>query len=291
VRYRILTSAVLVAGLLVVGPAHPTESAAAALPVLQVPLPATDPAFATTVGARPTDLTGGRVVAYDPRGQGQAVVVFGDLASARHVAVYVPGSGTDLRHLAIKDRPWRRTLGAARSLAEEARRLHPDEPTAVVAWLGYDAPDDLFDSADGDLARSGAPALVRYVDGLRAAGPAGRHVTIVGHSYGTVLFSVAGSALDADDLVALGSPGLRVRRAADLDTRARLWVALADDDWIRRVPNRRIGDLGHGTDPASPEFGARLLPTRDTAGHDGYLAPGTDSLRAVARVVTGQATS
>jgi hypothetical protein len=119
----------------------------------------------------------------------------------------------------------------------------------------------------------------------------GRHLTVVGHSYGTVVVALAcRDAADdfaADDVVAIGSPGMHADHAADLGTRARVWVGLAEHDWIRRVPNMRIGKYGHGAEPSDPDFGARILPTRDTTGHDGYLAPGTDSLRAVAEVVTG----
>jgi hypothetical protein len=277
----------LTATMLVVGPARPAAATPAPLPAIHVPAPATDPAFAKAVGARPADLTGGQVVTYRRGNGGRAIVVFGDLATATHVAVYVPGSGTDLRHLATKDRPWRRTLGAARSLAEESNRLRPAEPTAVVAWLGYDAPADILESASDDLAEHGAPELVRYVHSLRAPG---RHLTVVGHSYGTVVAALASrdaAADSVDDLVALGSPGMHADHAADLGTHARVWVGLAEHDWIRRIPNMRIGHYGHGAEPADPDFGARILPTRDTAGHDGYLAPGTDSLRAVAEVVTG----
>jgi hypothetical protein len=51
---------------------------------------ATDPG-----GPRPA----GRLLGYDPRGDGRVILVLGELASARRVAVIVPGSGWSLRKL------------------------------------------------------------------------------------------------------------------------------------------------------------------------------------------------
>ena len=63
-------------------------------------------------------------------------------------------------------------------------------------------------------------------------------------------------------------------RAADLGG-ARVWSALAPADWIRRIPQLRLFDLGHGRRPSNPAFGARPLPTAGVAGHDYYLTPGS----------------
>ncbi|PWW23072.1 alpha/beta hydrolase family protein [Geodermatophilus normandii] len=216
----------------------------------------------------------GTVIGCDPAGRGLAVVVLGDLATAAHVTVLVPGSDVDLARLA---RPfaWAQALAGAGGPG-----------LAVVVWVGYGTPDGLgVDAAGGRLARAGAAALVRFVDDLRT----GAHVTVVGHSYGAVVTALAARHLAADDLVLLGSPGARADSVAGLGTRARVWAGRADDDWIGRVPNVRVGDLGHGADPADPDFGARAVPVDGVAGHDGYLAPGTASLTAVAAVATGRA--
>jgi hypothetical protein len=55
-------------------------------------------------------------------------------------------------------------------------------------------------------------------------------------------------------------------------------------DWIRWVPGVRLFELGHGTRPTDRGFGARVFPTADVADHDHYLAPGTDSLTALAGI-------
>jgi hypothetical protein len=203
------------------------------------------------------------------------------VAEAEHVVVLVPGSDIDLRTL--DDDPARRPMAWARSLAATAGRS-----TAVVLWVGYETPQGLgYDAAAGRLARAGAPLLVDEVAKLRAAGA--RHVTVVAHSYGTVVAGLAASALAADDLVLLGSPGVRASSVADLHTSARVWAGRAAQDWIRFVPHVRVGDLGHGADPAAPGFGALPLPVEGVPAHEGYLLPGSPTLAAIAAVVRGEA--
>ncbi|WP_143030208.1 alpha/beta hydrolase [Pseudonocardia oroxyli] len=222
-----------------------------------------------------------RVLGCDPAGRGRAVVAIGDVATAANVVVLVPGSDIDLHTL---DGSPRRPMTWARSLAASVGR-----DTVVVLWVGYETPQGLgYDAAAGRLARAAAPALVAEVAALRAGGA--RHVTVVGHSYGSVVVGIAAPALDADDLVLLASPGVRAESVEDLHTRARVWVARAGQDWIRFVPHVRLGDLGHGADPAAPGFGARPLPVDGLRAHDGYLLPGSPTLAAVAGIARGEAT-
>ncbi|MFD0822411.1 alpha/beta hydrolase, partial [Micromonospora zhanjiangensis] len=64
-------------------------------------------------------------------------------------------------------------------------------------------------------------------------------------SYGALVVGLAAPALgpQVTDLVALGAPGMGADRMDRLGTGARVWAALAPDDWIRRVPEVRIGRL------------------------------------------------
>nr|WP_239029057.1 alpha/beta hydrolase [Pseudonocardia acidicola] len=167
------------------------------------------------------------------------------------------------------------------------------DDTAVVLWVGYTTPQGVgVDAATGSLARAGAPALQRFVAGLRAAhhGPLD-DLTVIGHSYGSVVTAIAAHGLAADDIVLLGSPGARAHSVAALHTSARVWAARTAGDWIAHVPHLEIGDLGHGTDPVSPAFGARLLPIGGTSGHDGYFVPGSAALAGLAGVVLGRSPS
>ncbi|MGH3325100.1 MAG: alpha/beta hydrolase, partial [Streptomyces sp.] len=74
-----------------------------------------------------------------------------------------------------------------------------------------------------------------------------------------------------------GSPGLHADSVTELRTPVRVWAARAGGDWIGRVPNVEFLGLGHGADPASAAFGARVVSSAGADGHTGYLAPGTGS--------------
>jgi hypothetical protein len=226
----------------------------------------------------------GRLLGYDPRGDGRVVQVFGDLGSATEAAVLVPGSGWDLpKLLAGTGRRGADPIAAARALLGEARRLDHAARVAVVVWLGYDAPEGIDRQVmRSERAAAGAPALARFVEGLAPT----TRVSLLCHSYGAV---VCGSALAAgaraDQLVALAAPGMGIRSARTLGGAARLWAARIADDPIRFVPDVIVGGFGHGADPTTPGFGARVFATGAASGHDGYYAPATESLGNLARIV------
>ncbi|MFF2728081.1 alpha/beta hydrolase [Streptomyces sp. NPDC058008] len=224
---------------------------------------------------------GRQILAFDPRGRGQVAEVFGDLRSARHVSVVVPGSDIDAGTFDRRGDVYGTPAGMARSLYA---RTGPG--SAVIAWAGYTTPVGLgLDAATGALAEAGAGRLTRFTAGLAADGlPA---PVVFCHSYGSVVCGLAASGLGATDLVVLGSPGMRADDVEGLHTRARVWAAKDGTDWIDDVPNIQVAGLGHGADPAGESFGARHVPARDARGHTGYFAPGTDSLRAFAAIAEG----
>ena len=218
-------------------------------------------------------------------GTGRLVEVFGDLAHARHIAVVVPGvSWTGPLVLDEREETRRHPAVQARALLAQMRRLDPHSGAAVVVWLNYDPPANLgIDAALSDRAVAGAPRLARFVQSL----PRDANVTLVCHSYGSVVCGHAAHAVHVGDLVAIGSPGMDVFDAAGLRTTARVWAGRAAGDPIGLVPFTRIGGLGHGADPTDPAFGARSLPVDGATGHNDYLAPGTASLLNVARIAVG----
>jgi Alpha/beta hydrolase len=233
----------------------------------------------------------GLLLGYDPRGDGRVIEVFGDLATARHIAVIVPGSGWDLAkvmHTGAHS-PEQRNANpvlAALALRAEMSRLSPRDGTAVVVWLGYDPPEGIDrQAARSERAIAGAPALTVFLNDL----PRAARITLIGHSYGTV---VCGHALRggarADDVVALASPGMDAVSAGDLRTGARIWAARISDDPIGLTPHVRLGGFGHETDPITPGFGARILRTGAAQGHGGYYSPGTESLANLARIALGR---
>jgi hypothetical protein len=289
-RTTLLLGGATVMALLLPGPPAP-----ATVPVLPAFADAYRSAAGAMTAAGPPYASwaagGRRFLVFDARGDGIAAEVVGDLDTARHIAVLVPGVDTRLpdfdRGLGGVAR--RAPSVQARALYRAMRAARPDARVAVVAWLGYDTPAGLgLDAVRESAARAGARALTGFVEGIAAQRP-GAAVTLVGHSYGAIVVGLAAPHLPGvGDLVALGAPGMGAARAADLGG-ARVWAALAPSDWIRRVPQVRLLDLGHGRRPSARAFGARALPTAGVSGHDGYLAPGSATLSAVAAVALGRA--
>jgi pimeloyl-ACP methyl ester carboxylesterase len=228
----------------------------------------------------------GDYLLFDPRGRGRVAQVFGDLTTARRIAVLVPGMGNRLANF------WTGVGGRAyRSPAVQAAdlRMAAGDGVAVIAWLGYDTPQGVAEAARDGLARSGAAALARLVEGLAVVRPPAT-IALLGHSYGSAVIGCAAGRLPSrvTDLAVFGSPGLGVDSAADLGTGARVWAGQSARDWVRWVPAARVAGLGHGARPVAPGFGARVFATADVPDHDHYLAPGTDSLAALAGIAGGR---
>ncbi|MFB9179866.1 alpha/beta hydrolase [Dactylosporangium sucinum] len=228
----------------------------------------------------------GQFLLFEPPGgphRGRVAEVFGDLGTARRIAVLVPGAGNraDNYWRGVASRPYR-------SPSRQGRDLHDATggATAVVVWLGYDTPAGIDVSAfREDLARAGAAALERFVRALTTACPQAT-VALLGHSYGGTVIGLAARNLPpaVTDLVVFGCPGTGAATVRGLGTTARVWAALSPHDPMRFVPGVRIGGLGHGRQPAGPAFGARVIPAETVLDHDRYLTPGTDAQQAVARV-------
>ncbi|MFD3658231.1 alpha/beta hydrolase [Streptomyces sp. NPDC058620] len=226
------------------------------------------------------------ILAFDPSGKGHAAEVFGDLDRASRVSVVVPGVDTNLLTLERSGRKYSAPVGMAQSLYAAERAARPGTRTAVIAWADYTSPAGIgVDAALGRLARAGAVRLNALVDGL----PGTSRVSLFCHSYGSVLCGVAAHDLPSrvTDIAVAGSPGMRVQRAEQLHTGARVWATRDQDDWIQDVPYLAVGGIGHGADPVDPEFGARVMSARGAIGHSGYFEPGTESLSNFAAIGVG----
>ena len=238
-----------------------------------------------------------QLLAFDVSGRSARVAVaVGDVDRAGHVAVVVPGFTTTVeRDLAGSDR-----LSA--DLVVQSRRaadlVGDRREVAVVSWLAYDVPQtaDTLRSDHSVVLRAsavaGAAPLAAFVRGLSAE----RHVTVVGHSYGstTAGLAVARGDTGAGDLVVLGSPGLGADDSAQLGLPpGHVHVLEADDDpvadlgWFGRDPSKLSGvDLLRAGDAGLPD-GSHGRPS---AGHSSYLVPGTTSQWNVAAVIAGAPT-
>ncbi|MGW1159192.1 alpha/beta hydrolase [Streptomyces sp. NPDC002519] len=220
------------------------------------------------------------LLAFDGRGAGRVTEVLGDLTAAEHIAVLVPGSDT--------------TLDTYARFRAGALALHraTGPRTAVIAWLGYDTPRMLSTAAlTTSRAERGARGLDRFVGELRAAVGRLPDISLLCHSYGTVVCARAAATADVQDIALVGSPGTGADSAAALHTRARVWAARGGGDWIADVPHVRTDlfgtAVGFGTDPVSAAYGARVFAAGG-GGHSDYFAPGSVSLANLARIVLGR---
>lgn len=157
--------------------------------------------------------------AYDPTafgGKGRAAIAIGNPDTAKNTAVIVPGTSSSVKGGWLHD-----GHNDAINLFEQANAADPHNPTAVIAWMGYDAPngfDDVQRISTPALARAGSASLAQDVNGLWATHlGAGQHVTVLGHSYGstTVADAFAMHNMHANDAVLLGCPGTDMARSAE----------------------------------------------------------------------------
>ena len=219
---------------------------------------------------------------FNPRGKGLAAEVIGDLATAKRVAILVPGSDTSLT--TFDSRGTSSPQGGARALAAEAHRLDPGNHLAVIAWLGYNTPDTLSPAVltSGD-AGQGASALGPLVDALARHG---YQVSLLCHSYGSVVCGRAAAHLPVTDIAVVGSPGMDVSSVRAMHTTTRVWAGRGASDWIKNVPHVQFLGLGFGQDPMDSAFGARIFAA-GSGGHSSYFKPGGIALRNLAYIALG----
>lgn len=239
------------------------------------------------------------LLALDPEG-GRAVVATGNPDRADNVLTYVPGTSESVR-----------TLGRLMERADRivAHATVPSETTAVVVWLGYDAPGDVAAAASTRPAERAEPALTRFAAGLRATHDGPVHHTVLGHSYGSLVVGMTAEdhPLAADDLIFVGSPGVGVDRAAELGMPAgHVWSSTAVGDPITALRAASVvrdpfvfGQTGppdeqwFGTDPNSDRFGGRVFaadagdPGRPVDVHSAYFTEGNEGLDNIARIARG----
>ncbi|WP_326588882.1 alpha/beta hydrolase [Streptomyces sp. NBC_01294] len=215
---------------------------------------------------------------FDGRGTGRAVEVVGELETADRVTVLVPGSDTTLD-------TYERFRAGAVALQQRLQAEHPR--SAVVAWLGYDTPGTVSTTVlTAGRADEAAGELAPFLDRLSTMAAPGSRLSLLCHSYGSVVCARTGTGPTVSDMALYGSPGTGAGSARELPTGARVWAGRGSADWVANVPHVRLGGIGFGTDPVDPAFGARAF-TAGAAGHSDYLTPGTESLDSLAAIVLG----
>ncbi|GGV06141.1 hypothetical protein GCM10010182_25780 [Actinomadura cremea] len=229
---------------------------------------------------------GRRFLAFDPRGDGRAVEVIGDLRRADRIAVVVPGADNTLTaYDSVKF-----VGGGARALHRRMAAEAPSARVAVIAWLGYRSPATLSTAAlTDDRAESGARHLDGFLTGVAQVNGKARFALLC-HSYGSVVCGKAAPGLagvPVDDIALFGSPGTTARDVSGLRTSATVWAGRSTGDWTRFVPHVRVAGLGFGPDPVSPGFGAVRFDA-GTGPHSAYLKPGSAALRNLALIALGR---
>jgi hypothetical protein len=228
---------------------------------------------------------------------GHGAVSIGNPDIAGRNAIFVPGTGQDLTRLPFSDK---RALAMYIAALTADPRLKPED-VAVMTWMGYDRPMDLSHAASPEPAYRGADHLDTFETGLRASHVGSPSIdTVIGHSYGSTAVGAAASGghhLDADNVIAVGSPGMLVERAG------RLNLNPGSNVYAMRAANDMIGMGGVvtewtlGADPTAPGFGATRLtadpgPTGplglpSVGAHSSYWFGGNKALENLGAVIAG----
>jgi len=232
--------------------------------------------------------------------------VYGDLSTAKKVIIHIPGMKTNLDHYVGSN-----GHGDAAALYGQVKG---SGDVAVISFADYDIPGNFANAASGHGADVGAERLRALVSMLRAQGYDADDISVVAHSYGTV---VAGHAmqqgLDVGRVVALGSPGMGADTRAGLGSpnvelyAGSAWTDPIDDGsklnqglrgvrklaaWSPTLGPTSIGaalvdaaiSARHGTSPAHMD-GVQVIGTGDAQLHSSYFKG--ESLRSVVAAAIG----
>ena len=183
-----------------------------------------------------------------------AAVGIGDVDNAERVGVTVGGLNT---RVSSSVDAMVREAETQRGKASDLRRFAgtPNyDAVASVAWLGYDAPDNPIDVAMDRLAHQGAGPLNHFYKGLAAAtNVSDQHITAFGHSYGSLVTSLAlQQGAPVSDVVLYGSPGTELANVSQLGV----------------APGHAYYEIGvnDGVSDVIPEFGAFGAAPQDVPG-------------------------
>jgi uncharacterized protein YukE/pimeloyl-ACP methyl ester carboxylesterase len=221
----------------------------------------------------------------------------GDLDSAASVSYLIPGMGSSLADTT-------QYMRAGSNVVARQQLEQQDASTAVVAWIGYEAPPNFVASGNPGVfgegyADRGAPNLISDLAGFRAT-RSDAQLNVIAHSYGSTTASLA--LAEAPDLgvhsfVTLGSAGIPASVPDAAATHAdHVYAAQAAEKLDIAYIGRKYS-VPHRIDPADG-FGATRIGTFDgdrVNVHDlmvnstdhpndyGYLDSGTESLKETAR--------
>ncbi|MDT3382042.1 alpha/beta hydrolase [Labrys neptuniae] len=227
------------------------------------------------------------LLTYDPADDGRFAVALGNPDTAHNIGVLVPGVSHDAKKedgIGSQFPTVTQGLSLFHQMNFEGQ---PNAKNSIIVWMGADMPDNIPAGINGTYgdSRHGAQALKEDVTGYEVARTNPHsHITLIGHSYGSYMASVAihENGLRVDDLVVVGSPGVDGTNATELGSQGHVWAARAKGDDV--VPQGWLAD----SEPTDRNFGAITFSAEGAEGHGAYLDNGTQSLVNIARIATGK---
>ena len=288
----------------------------------------------------------------EENGRVLAAVAQGDVDHAKNVATVVPGIGTTVQDM-LKNEI---TKGTNLRNAAAAEGNINTKDVAVVSWLGYEAPPgpskDLGEDlkiATIDLADKGSDKLAGFLTGVNASrqyGAGDANMTLLGHSYGSVVSGMATTKIAdgvVDNEILFGSPGMGTYKPSEIHVPQghRFVSGVPEGDFVQGVSGKRysyyvladdilltaapvvgplpvigavlaegygeangFGQLGmnpldqnstfvhiSGDATGSEQYNSQAFASwsiiPDATNHSVYMEPGTQTLRAMGRIVAG----
>ena len=242
-----------------------------------------------------------RFVAFDPTGPGRMIELVGDPDAADGLALYVPGTGTNLEMSHVN------TEVAEHFVAAGEGRI------ATLVFLGGNFPQDMWiESGDPVFTLAMAPLLARFSLDVQAyiatlgrgqdADEAARlPVTAIGHSFGGAVVGTAETlGLWADRVMYVASPsaGIDVRSASQWRNRApsvRRYSITVPGDPIElmqirnglRYPGTSSADIMDGVQRLDSGFFDTGEVMYGTRGHGGVFDRSSDAFWQMAEVIVG----
>lgn len=186
----------------------------------------------------------------EENGRVLAAVAQGDVDHAKNVATVVPGIGTTVE----KSLESELTRGANLRNAAAAEGNIDTKDVAVVSWLGYEAPPapskDLGEDlkiVTMDLAEKGSDKLAGFLTGVNASriyGAGDANMTLLGHSYGSVVSGRATTKIAdgvVDNEILFGSPGMGTYDPSEIHVpEGRRFVSgVPKGDWVQGASDDR----------------------------------------------------
>lgn len=237
-----------------------------------------------------------QLLCYDAsNGDVRAAVAQGDVDTAQHIGVLVPGMYSNVAdNLDYYD-------DVSTRIRQGAEKHSDGQSVAMVTYMNYRAPQSIPEVTQSSYADEGAKGLAGFLNGLDASrehGAGDAHITPIGHSYGSTTLGKALTQVNdgvVDDFVMAGSPGAGVQDVSEMHVpKGHAYVGAAPYMWD--VVQGAGPDSSFGKNPDTmPGFkhitgftGRATSPLPPIAMHSSYFNKGSKPLDDMASIVAGK---